>query len=1257
MRTLLTTLLLSVCLISFGQKAITQSPFTGKVTATQTLKRNCFTDDMERKLQEKYPDRMSTHDFERKLAAVIRQNPTARMSEEIYRIPTIVHVVHNGEQVGTDANITEAQVLSQFDILNEDFRRLGNGFNEHEAGADVFVEFYPVTLDPDGIPLDEPGINRIDGEEDFWGQSAIETNLKPNTIWDPERYFNIWVVNFGGDLEGVLGYAQFPSLSGLAGLNEDGGPAETDGIVVGYQFFGNTGNVQAPFDLGRTTTHEVGHWLGLRHIWGDGGCEVDDFCDDTPNAGGPNYGCSENDSCTGDGPDMIENYMDYTDDACMNIFTLDQKARIRAVLEVSPRRNTLLGPACEDAESVQLGTVTTTAPQWYTYTSAAEKVVTISSVGQTTENTYVAVYNDCNQLPINFSDDALGSEQSQLSVLVGANETIKINWSARFSDVEFNWELSEADAAQGLACALADQATTGENQVGATSNDVMWYSYTVSAEVAKVTINSGGKKAYVYGNECSQLDLLATTDDEVVLVDLLATEDLYIALEVDGGNFSWSLTEEALSEGESCLMAVDAVAGTNSIPSTPYWYTYTMTDFGTLNLSSTGAAVETYLEVYDECGGKILAENVDDGSGQSDVTIDLTAGEEVLILWDSINGTTGFDWMLTEEPLEGGELCEVAIEAAEGVNAAPNADIWYSYEMVADGHLNISSVGLTTQDTYLTVYDVCGGEEIGFSDDFSQLQSEVTIFDLQAGESVVFHWDDVYDNAAFDFEVTELEPVPGDACSSALEAVEGSNTAEFVTSWYVHTVTADKNIIISSAGSGVDTDLIVYDACDGEIIALNDDIDFGNDVYQSEVLIVGASVGDELYINWLDTWESSGFDWTIEYVDPVPGEDCEDPAQASLGTNTTAVSALEGLWFSFTVPNSDKKYVISGEAGEFVGATSDCDITEIYGSGVDQLILIGLEANQEILIFWENVNGVAFEWEITESDLEQGDDCSDPLEAVTGTNSTAYAPAWYTFTVPKDADVRISSVNKTVEDTFVKIFDQCGGMSVAESDDAGDDLQSEVLLEGVAKGEVLLIYWDPAYSSAAFDWQLSLENIVNAKPSFEDHSFSISESTDGDGTVLGTVAGTDDDGDALTYTILSGNADGAFELHETDGTLTLLDFNAINFRNDEIVLRVSAHDGFAQSSANVTIELIALGLQQAIDFSVYPNPTSEVLTIEVSALDQFSGGLMTDLSGRIVKTIAAEDRAVDVSHLSEGIYLLKLTVNDEAQQARVIVRH
>lgn len=289
-------------------------------------------------------------DFESWLAPKIEEFKSRRLANPNYRasvisIPVVVHVIHNGDAYGTGENIRDEQVLSQIQVLNEDFRRMAGspGFG---PGVDVEIEFCLAQTDPSGNFT--TGINRVNLNLASFDRTAVEGNLKPNTIWDPTQYLNMWTCRFSGDLNGVLGYAQFPSNSGLTGLAANGGAATTDGVIMAYNAFGSSaiypaGSYLAPYDRGRTTTHEVGHWLGLRHIWGDGGCTVDDFCADTPVAGAANFGCpTGTDSCpTSPGLDQIQNYMDYTDDTCMDRFTQNQKERILTVMSVATRRATL----------------------------------------------------------------------------------------------------------------------------------------------------------------------------------------------------------------------------------------------------------------------------------------------------------------------------------------------------------------------------------------------------------------------------------------------------------------------------------------------------------------------------------------------------------------------------------------------------------------------------------------------------------------------------------------------------------------------------------------------------------------------------------------------------------------------------------------------------------------------------------------------------------------------------------------------------
>lgn len=256
-------------------------------------------------------------------------------------IPVVVHVIHNGSSVGLGANIPDSQIFEQIRILNEDFRRLNADAIRTPAeflpvAADSNIEFVLAKQDPNGLPTN--GIVRLQGTKNAYDPNSDATLIGQLSQWNPEEYLNIYAVPL---VQPFIGYASFP-ISNLPGLNFSPTPSIIDGVTIDFRFFGVGGNASSA-SRGRTATHEVGHFFGLRHIWGDGGCGVDDFVTDTPPQDNSNNVCNANPSRFSCGVNnMIQNYMDYTPDACMNLFTRGQVERFNVVLENSPRRVTLV---------------------------------------------------------------------------------------------------------------------------------------------------------------------------------------------------------------------------------------------------------------------------------------------------------------------------------------------------------------------------------------------------------------------------------------------------------------------------------------------------------------------------------------------------------------------------------------------------------------------------------------------------------------------------------------------------------------------------------------------------------------------------------------------------------------------------------------------------------------------------------------------------------------------------------------------------
>lgn len=263
--------------------------------------------------------------------------------EKIYRIPVVVHILHNGEETGTGPNLSKERIERQIEILNEDYRRKEGtpGYNEHPDGADARIEFILANTDPEGLPtngITRTDISNVENPIENWSMNYL-ANYQ---YWNPADYLNIWLYPLDeSTTDLVLGLATGPKTD-LPGheLFGKGEPEYREGVFVNWIHFGES-QLSDVYNMGRTLTHEIGHYLGVLHPWSGGDCNENDFCSDTPAVDKPVTSCNAGTGCNGE-PIMTNNFMNWTPDACMNMFTKEQVHRMHYVLENSPYRVSLL---------------------------------------------------------------------------------------------------------------------------------------------------------------------------------------------------------------------------------------------------------------------------------------------------------------------------------------------------------------------------------------------------------------------------------------------------------------------------------------------------------------------------------------------------------------------------------------------------------------------------------------------------------------------------------------------------------------------------------------------------------------------------------------------------------------------------------------------------------------------------------------------------------------------------------------------------
>ncbi len=407
----------------------------------------------------------------------------------VITIPVVFHVIYNTAA----QNISDAQCQYQIDQLNLDYARLNADASSTPAvwqsvSVNCNVQFCLAVRDPNGSAT--TGVIRKSTSTSSW---STNDNVKHSSsggddAWSSSSYLNIWSCNLGG---GVLGYAQFP-----------GGPSATDGVVFLYSSIGSVAHpgTATPYNLGRTATHEVGHWLNLYHIWGDdgGACSGTDNVSDTPNQGPENYGCPtfpHTDACSSGNGVMFMNYMDYTDDGCMNQFTAGQSARMAALFATGGSRNSIASSqgcvpvstsGCNTPLSLSSSGVTTTGAilSWAAAANATSYNVQYRVVGTTT---YTSTSNTSTSVTLSGLTSATNYEWNVQTICASGSSTVSSN--ATFLTQSVGGGCTDIyESNNTAATAKVIPVNTGITGLISTTSDIDWFYFNNTSAASKIKI-------------------------------------------------------------------------------------------------------------------------------------------------------------------------------------------------------------------------------------------------------------------------------------------------------------------------------------------------------------------------------------------------------------------------------------------------------------------------------------------------------------------------------------------------------------------------------------------------------------------------------------------------------------------------------------------------------------------------------------------------------------------------------------------------
>ncbi len=632
--------------------------------------------------------------------------------------------------------------------------------------------------------------------------------------------------------------------------------------------------------------------------------------------------------------------------------------------------------------------------------------------------------------------------------------------------LNFSFEFA-SDPVGGISCASASPVNAGEKILSNAQNG-RWHSVTIpNVQNAKLVINASEYvQVYAYQGTCNNYSFVSSDYGyRPVLTGLSANQTVFLLMYTfQGAALPWTFQVEEAGAGESCGSAIPATLGTNAavVPENAnyLWYSYTMPVSQKVVISSDASE---YIEIRQgQCGLSYV-----EGSSSDIEVTDVPAGSQFYIRWTTTYNGTDFNWQLAEEDFADGDLCSTAIQAVEGLNESESDGgyTWFKFTMPNEEgkKLVITSDSPASLRVTEGTCDNITNYHYGYPD--------LTLAELAPNQEVLIRWD-MYNGGTLSWNIAIEDITDGDLCAQPLPVViEGENVIppnSYGEMWFDLVMPEDPKKLVITSTNSYSYAYVYTGSCEN--------LGFRSSFDESGKINTLAP-GEHVFIRWA-LYNGGDFSFTVTFEDLGPAETCSSAVTASVGENHLSTNTAGYYYYVFTMPEgASKKLSISTNESNYIRLyKGTCDALTPVGQNYYNLTSENLLPGETVIIGWILDYDLDFNWNLELEDIPPGQACSAAIDASIGLNNTTAAPRWFDYTMPGTGNITISSVGLTNTNTYLRVYDACGGVQLALNDNF-QNLQSKITLNNVTSGTTLKILWDNTWSSAGFDWSISLQNV------------------------------------------------------------------------------------------------------------------------------------------------------------------------------------